>query len=105
MEPRAPSNTIALERLAKKGLGIVSGYRMVELKDHWRKPANGGKTWKSRVDEEMWRRIDPARGGVDEPQYNNRKLEDEIRSEVDRDASLLKAFAKLEERRPKGEGT
>ena len=54
----------------------------------------------------MWRRIDPARGGVDELQCSNRKLEDEIRSDVDRDASLLKAFSKLEERRPKGgEGT
>ena len=85
--------------MAKKGLGIVSAFRAVETKDHWRKPANGGKTWKSRVDEEMWRRIDPVRGGQDELQYSNRKLEEEIRGEVDRDAQMLKAFSKLEERR------
>lgn len=37
-------NTIALERLSKKGLGIVSAFRAVEVKDHWRNLANGGKT-------------------------------------------------------------
>ena len=101
LQDRKPGaiNTIALEMLAKKGLGIVSAFRAVETKDHWRKPANGGKTWKSRVDEEMWRRIDPVRGGQDELQYSNRKLEEEIRGEVDRDAQMLKAFSKLEERR------
>ena len=77
----------------------------MEKKGRRGRSAGGGKAVQSRVDEEMWRRIDPARGGVDESQYSNRRLEDEIRSEVDRDASLLKAFAKLEERRPKGEGT
>ena len=46
----------------------------------------------------MWKRTDPSRGGADELSSTNRKLEDEIRGEVDRDANLLKAFPKLQER-------
>ena len=91
-------NTIALEKLAKKGFGIVSAFQSVEKKEDWRRPGNAAKTWKSRVNEELWRRIDPAKGGVDEVNFTNRKLEEEIRAEVDRDAAKLKAFAKLEER-------
>ena len=47
----------------------------------------------------MWRRIDPARAGVKDQSYAHRALEEEIRTEVDREAAVLKAFQKLEERR------
>ena len=88
--------------MAKKAFAICSAYKMVERKEDWRKPQSAPKTWKSRVNEELWKRIGPNRAEMDEKQFTNRKLEEEIRSEVDRDAQLLKAFAKLEERQ-KGE--
>ena len=89
---------MALERLAKKGFGIICAYREVERKDDWKKPPSGPSSWKSKVNEELWRRVDPGRAGADEASFTNRKLEEEIRSEVDRDAAMLKAFQKLEER-------
>ena len=46
----------------------------------------------------MWRRGDPSRAGLEELSFVNRAAEDEIRSEVDRDAQLLKGFSKLEQR-------
>jgi hypothetical protein len=91
-------NSISLEKLAKKGYGIYVGYMAIEKREDWKRGDKSAKTWTSKVNEEMWRRIDPAKGGVDELSFTNRKLEDEIRGEVDRDANLLKAFAKLQER-------
>ena len=52
----------------------------------------------------MWRRVGPGKGGQDELQYSNRRLEDEIRAEVDRDEQMAKGFGELEERRSKSEG-
>ena len=43
-------------------------------------------------------RIDPARAEADDRQLGNRKLEEEIRADIDRDTQLIKAFAKLEAR-------
>ena len=91
-------NTTGLERLAKKAYGIVAAFKSVEKKDDWKKPVNAAKHWRSKVNEELWRRIDPARAEADDRQFSNRKLEEDIRTEVDRYAQLLKAFAKLEER-------
>ena len=54
------------------------------------------------MNEEMWRRVDPSRAGLDELSFVNRAAEDDIRTEVDRDANLLKAFAKLEARQKAG---
>ena len=95
-------NSVALERLAKRGFGIHSAFRLVERKEDWRKPPNAGKQWRSKVDDEMWRRIDPARANVDELSFVNRRVEEEIRGEVERDAAILKSFAKLRERQGTG---
>ena len=91
-------NSVALERLAKKGFAITCAFKDVTKKDDWKKPPSAPKSWKSKVNEELWKRIDPSRGGVDELNFANRKLEEEIRGEVDRDAAMLKAFKKLAER-------
>ena len=50
----------------------------------------------------MWRPVDPSRAGLDEMSFVNRAAEDEIWSEVDRDAGLLQAFTKLESRQKAG---
>ena len=97
-------NSISLEKLAKKGYGIYVAYMAIERREDWKKTDKSPKNWSSKVNEEMWKCIDPSRGGADELSFTNRKLEDEIRSEVDRDANLLKAFAKLQERQKPGGG-
>ncbi len=50
------------------------------------------------MDFESWRLIDPSREGKDEVVFQNRKAEEEIRAEMDREATMLKAKQKLSER-------
>ena len=97
-------NSISLEKLAKKGYSIYVAYTAVERREDWKKTDKSPKNWSSKVSEDIWKRIDPSRGGADELSFTNRKLEDEIRGEVDRDANLLKAFSKLQERQKLGGG-
>ena len=91
-------NAIALEKLAKRGYGIICAFRECERKEDWKKPGDTKKGWKTKVNHELWRRIDPEKGGADETAFTNRRLEEEIRGEVDRDAAMLKAFSKRQER-------
>ena len=89
-------NSVALEKLAKKGYGIHQAFFDCEKEEHWRR--NDKQKNLRKVNEELWKRIDPARSGKEDQIFVNRGVEEEIRGEVDRDAQLLKAFAKLEER-------
>ena len=92
-------NQIGTERLAKKGLGLFKAYEPVKKESDWRRPSGGGaKNWKSRVDLEAQRRIDPAVADA-EGSFRYRAVEDEQRAEMEREANLLKARIKLEERR------
>jgi hypothetical protein len=94
--PPGAINSLAVEKLAKKGLGIVKAYRLCRVKADWDKPPSA-KNWKSKVDEELWRRTDPAVAGLDDLEFVNRPAEDEIRAEMDREASIAKARTKLAE--------
>jgi hypothetical protein len=89
-------NMVNVERLARKVLGIKVGYAEVNKEADWKKPANV-KTWKTKVDREMWRRTDPTVDDKDHI-FMNRRAEDEMRTELDREASMLKAKAKMAER-------
>ena len=86
-------NSVALERLCRKALGIVEAWRKVQNEGDWSRPG-GSKGWKSKVDYEAARRVDP--GLLDEAHFRIRPLEEEVRKEAGRDASLLKARLKLE---------
>ena len=95
-------DSAALERLAKRGCGIHSAYRSMEREDDRRKPPNAGKQGRSEVDEEVWRRLDPAKVNIDKLSFVNRTVEEEILAEAERDAAILKSLAKLRERRSAG---
>ena len=77
-------------------MGIKLAYKNVTKEADWKK-GGGAKTWTSKVDKEIWRRTDPTIDDTDH-YFVNRKAEDEVRAEMDRDAALLKAKAKLAER-------
>ena len=94
--PKGLINSIALEKLAKKALGIFKAYRLCKVRSDWEQPASQ-KSWTSKVDEELWRRIDPAVAGIHELEVTYRKAEDEIRQEMNREASIAKARTKLSE--------
>ena len=66
---------------------------MVHQESDWSRPA-GAKTWKIKVDYEAARRVDPSL--LEEVPFNIRPLQEEVRKELERDASLLKARAKLD---------
>ena len=88
-------NTVAFERLSRKALAIVETWKNVEKKEDWSKPASAPKTWKSKVDYSVGKKIDPML--KDRPIIEIRELEEEIRKETEREASLLKAKAKLDQ--------
>ena len=100
-----PVNSVAFERLVRKGYGIVRGYRNVHCVNDWRRPKtmDKGQKWESKVDEEIWARVDPAKAGKEEFAFVNRRVENEVRTEMDREAQWLKARNKLTEN--KGAGT
>ena len=85
---------VSTEKMVRKAYGIVLAYKEVKKKSDWQKPQGAAKNWSSRVDQEAWRRYDP---GYEEKEhlFINRRVEDEVRSEMDRDAALLKARSKL----------
>ena len=85
-------------KLVRKVFGIRAAYKEVKKVADWKKT---GKNSNSKIDYEAWRRTDPAKVDV-EHIFVNRKVEDEKRSEMERDASMLKAKAKLAEAQKKG---
>ena len=89
---------VGTEQLVRKIFGIREAFKKVKGVSDWKKT---GKNSKVKIDYEQWRRIDPAKVDA-EHIFVNRKVEDEIRSEMERDASILKAQAKLAEANKKG---
>ena len=96
LQDKTPSaiNMVSTEKLVRKAYGIVQGYKEVKKKSDWQRPTGGSKSWKTQVDHEAWRRYDPSYEEK-EHLFINRRVEDEVRSEMDRDAALLKAKSKL----------
>ena len=83
--------------LVRKMFGIRGAFRNVKKAADWKT----GKGNNSKVDYEAWKRIDPGMQ-EDEHIFVNRRVEDEQRSEMERDASWIKAKAKLAEAGKKG---
>ena len=87
-------NKISFEKLCKRAMGIAEAWREVEVEADWSKAATAGKGWLSKVKYEQVKRIDPHfEDGSD--LFHLRELEEEVRKEMERDASLLKAQNKL----------
>ena len=61
------------------------------------KNLDGKQKWNSLVDEEIWRRLDPAKAGLEDFTFVNRKAEEEVRAEMDRESQWLKAKNRLAE--------
>ena len=87
-------NMVSTERLGRKGYGIVAAFKEVKKRDDWQKPGGHKGNQVSKVDYEGWRRLDPQFEDR-EHLFINRKVEEEVRLEMDRDAAMLKAKNKL----------
>eukprot|EP00959_Pyramimonas_sp_CCMP1952_P164690 3442494-Pyramimonas_sp.AAC.1 len=51
-------NLVSFERLVRRGYAIVRAYRNVNCRGDWSRPKDA-KGWKSKVDWEAARRLDP----------------------------------------------
>ena len=85
-------NLVSFEKLARRALGVYKAWEKVESEADWSRP-QGAKNWRSKVDYEQQKRIDPST--MDDATMKMRSLEDEVRKEMERDASILKARSKL----------
>ena len=87
-------NHVGTEKKARKIHGIKMAFDKVTKQADWKKGSSNAKNWKSKIDEEMWSRYDPEK--LDQTHvFINRKAEDEVRGEMEREANLMKAKNKL----------
>ena len=92
-------NRVSTEKLARKGYALYTAIKPVVKEIDWKRPSGAsGQKWKSKVAWGDAKGIDPAL--VEDDSMVIRELEDEMRKEIERDATLLKAKIKLEERAP-----
>ena len=84
----------------RKVFGIRGAFKDVKKESDWKA---SGKS-KSKIDYEMWDRIDPSRRD-EEHVFVNCKVETELRTEMEREASMLKAKMKLTENKKGTYGT
>ncbi|CAK0897485.1 unnamed protein product, partial [Prorocentrum cordatum] len=86
-------NLVSFERLVRKGYAIVRAYRNVNSRDDWSRPKDA-KNWKSKVDWEAARRLDPQL--ADESTIRVMSAEEEMKKAMGRDAQLTKARSDLD---------
>ena len=88
-------NKVGFDRLARKAYGLVQAYRVVQNKGDWLKPKSAPQSWKSRVDWNAARQYDPSFHLEGVPVVVG--AQEEVRKEQEREATRLKAKAKLAE--------
>ena len=76
-----------------EGHGGVEAWRKVHQGIDWSRPS-GAKSWKSKVDYQAARRVDPSL--LKEVPFNIRPLQEEVRKELEWNVSLLRARPKLD---------
>ena len=91
-------NQVGTEQLVRKVFGIREAFANVKCAADWKKT---GKKTASKIDYEQWQRVDPSKKDS-EHIFVNRKVEDEQRAEMERDAQMIKAKSKLAEAGKKG---
>ena len=89
-------NHVSTEKLIRKVFGIINAFKDVKKESDWKA---SGKN-KRKIDYEMWDRIDPSRKD-EEHAFINRKVETGVRTEMEREAALLKTKNKLTETKKK----
>ena len=84
-------NKVSFERLVRKGYALVRAFSSVQSRNDWSRPKDFKGTWKSKVDWESARRLDPQLS--DDGALKVMAAEEEMRKAMSRDASLQKARA------------
>ena len=90
-------NKVTTERLARKVLGLIRAYDKVTCLKDWSRPqGKEGEKWKTKVDWDAARRVDPF---IKESEHTIRipALEEEVRKSMDQEALYLWTAQRLEE--------
>ena len=90
-------NKVATERLARKVLGLIRAYDRVSCVSDWSRPkGKEGDKWRSKVDWDAARRVDPF---LKESERSIRipALEEEVRKSMDQEAIYMRTVQRLEE--------
>ena len=82
------------EYAARRAYGLELAFMKCKTKNDWCKAQNAGKTWRSKVNWDDCKRLDPR--SVDAGKLQVRSVEDEIRVGMERDALFAKVRTKLE---------
>ncbi|CAK0860440.1 unnamed protein product [Prorocentrum cordatum] len=90
-------NLVSFERLVRNGCAIVRVYRNVNSRDDWSRPEDANN-WKSKVDWEAARRLDPQL--ADESTIRVMSAEEEMKNAMGRDAQLMKVVLFARPERP-----
>ena len=89
-------NRVSVERLARKAYALTRAFRLCHVESDWRRPkGKEGNPWRTKIDWESARRIDPFL--AEDAGVNIPSIDEEVRKEMDREASIPKARAKLDE--------
>ena len=87
-------NRVSTEYAARRAFGLQQAFRNCRRKEDWQKPKNAPQSWRSKVDWQELRRLDPR--SAESLPVGMRHIENEIRGELERDALIMKAKAKLQ---------
>jgi hypothetical protein len=88
-------NRVSTEYAARRAFGLQQAFKRCSRKDDWCKPKNAPASWRSKVDWEELDRLDPR--ATEALPTSFRAVENEMRSELERDALLIRAKGKLKE--------
>ena len=88
---------VSVEKLARKAYALVLAFEPIQKEADWKKPKGADAKWKSKIDWESARRHDPALVSTSVPHI--RAVEEETKKEMERDATIEKVRAKLDERK------
>jgi hypothetical protein len=89
-------NKVSVEKICRKVYGLMRAYRDVQVAGDWKRPKGGGNnSWKTKVNWHEAKMIDP--GLAEGRDVHMPEVDEELRKEMDREASILKSRTKLAE--------
>ena len=83
------------EYMLRRCYGLELAFNKCKGKHDWNRGTNAPKTWKSKVDWDACRRVDPR--SLEAGRFRTKPVEDEVKASMERDALLSKVRFKLQE--------
>ena len=88
-------NWVESEYRARACYGLEQAFRHVTRREHWQKPANAPKTWRTKVDWMSARKLDPRFG--EKSEFSHSGADQEAQASMHQEAAMAQARSKLAE--------